>query len=666
MKKKCFFILFIVCICSLSFAQGSDTFLLRTAKLHDTVKIQELSQRAMYFKEMGDWRLMNQYAIEISNLSIKEKNPKKTAFAYNLRGNYLQSIAQFDKANYYYFRALKLSDSIQNHSGISSSYGYLGGLFNEQGDYLKALSYYRKALEVRKALKNKASISSCLSNIGIEFDNLQLFDSAYYYYSESASIKRELKDTMGLAISYINFGVHFLLRNLPDSSARYYKEAIKIYEKQGDVYSIAWSELGYSKVLTAKRKYKESNALIWKTLAFTIPNMEMSMLSRSYEGLSNNFEKLHQFDSSLFYFKQKTLIADSLLDLDSKQHLIESELSNQYEIKEEKAKAEQMQKDLLNKEEKQKQLIIIYAVSIGGVLLMLLVLFVYRGLKQQRKANAIISEQKIMVEHQKYLVEEKHKEITDSINYAERIQRSFLASDELLEEHLKNYFVFFQPKDVVSGDFYWATSTSLSHPDSNQNLFYLVTADSTGHGVPGAIMSLLNITSIESALKDGNTSPADILNATRKTIIDRLKKDGSAEGGKDGMDCSLLCFDFKNSRFTYSAANNPVWVVRESQLIELVSDKMPVGKHDKDQISFTQYEFHLQKGDTVYTLTDGLPDQFGGPNGKKYKYKQLKELLTSIATLPTEIQREKLRESFVNWKGNLEQVDDVCVIGIRI
>ena len=659
MKKNYFLILFILCIYSLSLAQVSDTFLLRIAKLHDTVKIQELSHRAMYFKDMGDWRLMNQYAIEMSNLSIKEKNAKETAFSYNLRGKYLQSIAQFDKANYYYFRALKLNDSIQNHSGISSSYGYLGGLFNEQGDYLKALTYYRKALEVRKALKNKVSISSCLSNIGIEFDNLQLFDSAYYYYSESASIKRELKDTMGLAISYINFGVHFLLRNLPDSSARYYKEAIKIYEKQGDVYSIAWSELGYSKVLTAKKKYKESNALIWKTLAFTIPNMEMSMLSRSYEGLSNNFEKLHQFDSSLFYFKQKTLIADSLLDLDSKQHLIESELSNQYEIKEEKAKAEQVQKDLLNKEEKKKQLIIIYAVSIGGVLLILLVLFVYRGLKQQRKANAIISEQKIMVEHQKHLVEEKHKEITDSINYAERIQRSFLASDELLQEYLKNYFVFFQPKDVVSGDFYWATKL-------NNGSFALVTADSTGHGVPGAIMSLLNITSIESALKDGNTSPADILNATRKNIIDRLKKDGSAEGGKDGMDCSLVCFDFKNSKFTYSAANNPVWVVRENQLIELVSDKIPVGKHDKDQISFTQHEFHLQKGDTVYTLTDGLPDQFGGPNGKKYKYKQLKELLTSIATLPAEIQKEKLKESFVNWQGNLEQVDDVCVIGIII
>lgn len=132
------------------------------------------------------------------------------------------------------------------------------------------------------------------------------------------------------------------------------------------------------------------------------------------------------------------------------------------------------------------------------------------------------------------------------------------------------------------------------------------------------------------------------------------------------MDCSLICFDFANNVITYAAANNPVWVVRQNQLIELVSDKMPVGKHDKDQVSFTQHEFHLEKGDTIYTLTDGFPDQFGGPNGKKYKYKQLKELLISVSALPIEVQKEKLKESFLNWKGNLEQVDDVSVIGIKL
>jgi serine phosphatase RsbU (regulator of sigma subunit) len=145
-----------------------------------------------------------------------------------------------------------------------------------------------------------------------------------------------------------------------------------------------------------------------------------------------------------------------------------------------------------------------------------------------------------------------------------------------------------------------------------------------------------------------------------------LKKDGSLEGGKDGMDASLVCFDFANNKFTYAAGNNPVWVVRENNLIELAPDKMPVGKHDKDNIPFTQHEFTIQKGDVIYVLTDGLPDQFGGPKGKKFMYKQLKELLVTISVEPVNIQKQKLEQALKEWKGDLEQVDDVCLIGVRI
>jgi serine phosphatase RsbU (regulator of sigma subunit) len=275
--------------------------------------------------------------------------------------------------------------------------------------------------------------------------------------------------------------------------------------------------------------------------------------------------------------------------------------------------------------------------------------------KTVEERTAEVVKQKDVIEEQKHFVEEKHKEITDSINYAERIQRSLLASDDLLKE----YFVFFQPKDVVSGDFYWASKLS------NDN-FALVTADSTGHGVPGAIMSILNISCLKESVKEGVLEPAEILNNTRKLIIETLKKDGSSEGGKDGMDGSLISFDLKNSKLTYSAANNPVWIVRGKDLLEFAHDKMPVGKHNRDNVPFTQHTIDLQKGDLVYAITDGMPDQFGGPKGKKFMYKQLKELLISIAPLPMSEQKEKLATTLNNWKGNLEQVDDVCIIGVRV
>jgi ligand-binding sensor domain-containing protein/serine phosphatase RsbU (regulator of sigma subunit) len=279
--------------------------------------------------------------------------------------------------------------------------------------------------------------------------------------------------------------------------------------------------------------------------------------------------------------------------------------------------------------------------------------------ERQKQLEKTVEERTKEIVHQKEIVEEKHKEITDSINYAERIQRSFLATQKMLDENLNEYFVLFKPKDVVSGDFYWADKIS------NGN-FLIAAADSTGHGVPGAIMSILNITSLENAVKEGATNPADILNHTRKNIIERLKKDGSVEGGKDGMDCSLLSFDFKNNKLSFALANNPLWLVRNGECIEYKADKMPVGKHDRDSVSFTQQEIDLEKGDLIFIFTDGFADQFGGPKGKKFMIKNLKNLFLSISNLSMKEQEQKLNDEFTTWKGENEQVDDVCIIGIRV
>jgi len=275
------------------------------------------------------------------------------------------------------------------------------------------------------------------------------------------------------------------------------------------------------------------------------------------------------------------------------------------------------------------------------------------------EATLVIRNQKEEVEKQKHIIEEKHKEITDSITYAERIQRALLASKKLLDQNLKDYFILFKPKDVVSGDFYWATKLS------NQQ-FVLVTADSTGHGVPGAIMSIVNIASLKEAVIQGITSPDMLLNETRRLVIQNLKNDGSAEGGKDGMDATLISFDFENNMLTCACANNPIWIIRNNELLEIKGERMPIGKHEKEDIPFTMSTIPLQKDDVVYTLTDGFSDQFGGPNGKKFKYKPLQELLLSIANLPMPVQKQKLALAFDNWKGDLEQVDDVCIVGVRV
>jgi PAS domain S-box-containing protein len=257
------------------------------------------------------------------------------------------------------------------------------------------------------------------------------------------------------------------------------------------------------------------------------------------------------------------------------------------------------------------------------------------------------------------IIEIKNREITDSMHAAKRIQHVLLASDTLLNKNLPEYFILYKPKDIVSGDFYWANMID--------NKFVMITADCTGHGVPGAFMSLLNITFLNEAVVEKRiNSPEKILDYVRTQIINSLNPEGSEFESKDGMDATLCVFDFKGMWLRFSCANNPLWVYRNNDFIRFKPDKMPVGMHHGEQKPFTAHTLGLRKGDIVYTFTDGFADQFGGVNGKKLKYKALKELLLSVQSKSMAEQKEILNAAFESWKGNLEQVDDVLISGIRV
>jgi serine phosphatase RsbU (regulator of sigma subunit) len=251
-------------------------------------------------------------------------------------------------------------------------------------------------------------------------------------------------------------------------------------------------------------------------------------------------------------------------------------------------------------------------------------------------------------------IEEKQEEILDSIHYAKRIQNTLITNKDFISQYLPNNFIYFQPKDIVSGDFYWATK--------NGSKFYLAVCDSTGHGVPGAFMSLLNITFLNEAINQNNIlEPNEIFNYTRKKLIENLGKDGQ----KDGFDGILICIDQNTKSISYAAANNSPIAVSDGKTIKLPCDKMPVGQGERTS-QFTLNMIDLKPNDVLYLYTDGFADQFGGPKGKKYKYKPLNDLLELNSKCNLDIQGEILEKEFASWKGNLEQVDDVCIIGIRL
>jgi tetratricopeptide (TPR) repeat protein len=585
------------------------------------------------YKRKGDYaKAIDYYA---QSLSIREEIGDKKGIASTIGaiGLIYKHQGDLDKAIEYCNRSLVIGEEIKDISGIANSLNSLGLINNEQGNYAQAIEYHTKSLIIEEGIGNKSSIAISLHNIASNYNDQGETDKAMEYYKKSLSIREEIGDKSGIAHSLTNIGNIYYEQNQYAKALNYGERSLAIAQSIG-----------------ATRAVKNAAQLLWKVykrsnkFAEGLNMHELYIASRDSLNSEENQKAIIQQEYKYAYEKQasedniKAIEADKVKDAllvaekaENKQHTLEAE-------------QQQLQKYFLY----------------GGLTLTLLFGgFIFNRFRATTKQKIIIEEQKQKVDYAFDGLEEAHKEITDSITYAERIQRSFLATDEILKEHLNEYFVYFNPKEAVSGDFYWAGKLT------NGN-FALVNADSTGHGVPGAIMSILNISSIEKAVEKGASAPADIFNKTRTTIIERLKKDGSEHGGKDGMDASLISFNSDKTKMTYVAAQNPIWIIRNGELTEVKPEKMPVGKHDYDHIPFIGGEYDIKKGDQIYTLTDGFQDQFGGLKGKKFMVKKMREYVLSISTLPMEVQLQKISDTFSTWKGDIEQIDDVCVIGVKI
>ncbi len=319
---------------------------------------------------------------------------------------------------------------------------------------------------------------------------------------------------------------------------------------------------------------------------------------------------------------------------------------------------------------------VIWMLALSAMILILSV----SGLYIVRKKNSILARQKIEIEEknqdleqkneeiltqneqiikQSELIEEKNKNITDSIQYARRIQSAVLPPEDFLDGCFSDYFLFFKPKDIVSGDFYWSANKGQYR--------YVAAADCTGHGVPGAFMSMLGITLLnEIANHSSEVSSATVLNELKREVITALKQKGVEGEAKDGMDISLCIYDKKNKQLRYSGANNPLYLLRNGELTILPADKIPIGISDSSTESFTEHLIELSSNDTIYIFSDGFADQFGGPDGKKFKYNRFRETLKTIQKMSMLTQKQELEKIFENWKSNVDQIDDVLVIGFRI
>ena len=598
------------------------------------------------------------YSNQAYDLAKRLNYERSYARIFNTQAAIYTDMAEIPKALDLCLEGLKYAKKNNQLRSQVSLYNSLGNIYSKRKDTQKSLYYYLQSVAVSKICQPDVLPVAPYGNIVGIYTGYKKLDSAMYYVNLCLDYNLKHKNVDRLSNNYISLSeIYYELKD-GEKCLKAAMDAVNASVAINDDYTLAHCYIQLSNAHYLNKNLKLSIDALDKATICVKKTGDIPALETIAEYYSLYYEELGDFKNSLKHFKEYKMYRDSALNYESIQQ--EKNAEAKYENEKKQKEIELLgEKQKVNEAENQKKKIYLSAALLGIIVLGFVLVILYRNNVLKQKTNSNLEAFNKEINHQKELVEVKNKEITDSINYAKRIQQSILTSDNYFKKHTTDFFILFKPKDIVSGDFYWA----LSH----EHKFMVMTADCTGHGVPGAMMSMMGINFLNEIVNEkGVSNPSEILNQLRTDIIKALNPEGSVVETKDGMDCCLCSFDFSAMKLTYSNANNNFYIIRGQELIVSKSNKMPVGAGHSVNIPFDQYEMDIQKGDLVITLTDGYADQFGGQKGKKFKYKQLEELLFSNAHLPLKDIKTKLNDSIEYWRGDLEQVDDICVIGIKI
>ena len=619
---------------------------------HDTAAIHKLFDAIMSGKKVLNNDTLLTYSLFVYKNSENAKYDFGMAASAASMGNIYTSLGNYPKALEYLFIAEKIYTKNDDYKRLAGIYNVIGNTYLGTGNLEGQKIYFSKCYEIGLKHDLQTYKAYGAGGLGNYYSALKNYESSNKWMILACGLFKETTNKIAYAICLVNVATNYrLLHNIvkadeyislakPVVAEANFNYATYLYYKEvGDIYQ---DRHVYD---LAIKNYKSA-------LELMVQDKAIHNISEIYKSLADASLNAKQYPQTVDFLKLHMQYKDSVFNENSNRQLVDVKEKYETEKKDAEINILNKENDLAKSELSRKRTMIYF--SIGFILLVLIMFaFVIKSNIQKNKANALLEKQKI-------IIEEKQKEIVDSINYAKRIQYTLLANRELLGKLLPGYFVFFEPKDIVSGDFYW-----IAHKN---NFIYLAVCDCTGHGVPGAFMSLLSSNLLNEAVNEKSISdPGAVLNYVREKLVNSL------DGGNDGMDTILIKLPDTVSQngaglgveLEYASANNKLILVRGNELQEFPTDKMPVGKGEREG-SFETRKVELKKNDQLYLYTDGYADQFGGDKGKKFKYKTLNQLLLSANALTPSEQEKILRQKFIEWKGVLEQVDDVCVVGIRI
>lgn len=639
----------------------------------DTTRVTILLNLAEIISEDSVWMAYNDSAGVITDLHLA--NPQETflefyttakamvignrGYWYNSKGNY---VAGLDL----YHESLKLFEEVNDSLGIANSLNNIAYIHQNMGDFDLAEEYYSKSLEIKRARKDTDNTIITMGNLASVKTFMHDTVGAMKLYHEIIGIVNTDPWSWSRANSMSNLGMIYFDRHQYDSAYYYLNNAKTIRVHNNDRKGIFLSGLVLSHYWLAMKNTDSARYYLNSAHGIATDIQSNELLKRSTEGWYKFYKETGNYEMALKFYEQHNAYSDSIFNQETKTATLRKYLSYEYE----KQKiADSL--DAANKE-KMNNLVIAegearlsqantqrIALIVVLVLVAIVAFVVFNRYRDSQRKKKIIEDQKTEVEFQKNLVVQKNTEILDSINYARRLQNAILAPDTVVKMSLPESFILYLPKDIVAGDFYFFETTN--------DYVFIAAADCTGHGVPGAMMSVVCANALSRAVKEFRiTKPGAILDKVNALVEETFSRSESSI--YDGMDISLLRLPIKREEeitCEWAGANIPLVYVNDGFIHEVKGDKQPVGRFEGAK-PFTTHSVIFRRGTFISLFTDGYADQFGGPKGKKFKYAQLKELLVEISTQDPQEQKKKLQDALELWRGDLEQVDDVCVVGIRL
>jgi serine phosphatase RsbU (regulator of sigma subunit) len=690
---KRFFTIGSLFICCLGFAQRVDS-LRAVVNGHgpDSLRIKAMIylSEAIRRNDLSEGIELYKRAIQLTD-SV-HAHPRFIAFAQMGIGYCMMSSGEMDSSIYYYETALKYFQKTKSLANIAGCDNGLANAYSQLGQYGKALQYYFDGLSIATKSNDKEKQASIFGNIANTYANMDDAKSSLKYHLLAINLRTELGDSSGLITNYNNLSDLYLNLGMLKEAEDILTKQWRLIQKYGDANDTAYYFSMEAKLLVEKKDYP--NALMYFNKAIALDTVigevssayantieiglvylsmhdtttankyiregiaglramdELPLIEDSYEAIADRYAEIGMPMEAYKLLKkllilQDTLHSQELNELIAKKEAGYANEKKQHEYDNIKKNAEIDALQLSRTKYLIAFLVVAVLIVLGGVFLLL----------KRNRAKQFANDQ---LEQQNAEITMQKKSITDSINYAKKIQDSILPPEHQIKRVLPNSFILYEPKDVVSGDFYWL--------DSRDNYSIFAAVDCTGHGVPGALMSVVGFNLLNQAVNEmGLTKPAEIIHHLDYGVNKLLRQSDGGNTVKDGMDLALCSYDSSTRKLQYAGVFNPAYIITKGEFVQLKPDKFPIGINaDGVTDIYTNHECQLYPGDMIYLFSDGYADQFGGAMGKKYKYLRFRDLLLKIHKLPCEEQKLILKKEFVDWKGGLEQVDDILVIGVRV